>query len=213
MWGGMHPILRGGIQSGVIHFFADVFAQGLETDGGGISQNQLDIYRSLRFGVVGLTLHGPYFGLGFARIDAYFGQTKGLAMTMKKVVATQLILNPPYLVLLFGWMGMLEGKTDLIANTQEKTIAAMIPNFMFWPVANFVNFSFVSPQWRVACKSLLDPACFGCIESASSLVLIVLVLILIADVASCGGMWNTYISLLNKSKDDEKENAKARAAQ
>ena len=28
-----------------------------------------------------------------------------------------------------------------------------------------------------------------------------------ADVASCGGIWNTYISLLNKSKDDEKQHA------
>jgi hypothetical protein len=31
-------------------------------------------------------------------------------------------------------------------------MAAMIPNFIFWPIANFVNFSVVSPQWRVACK-------------------------------------------------------------
>jgi hypothetical protein len=33
----------------------------------------------------------------------------------------------------------------------------------------------------------------------------------LVDVASCGGMWNTYISMLSKAKDAEK--AKADAAQ
>eukprot|EP01052_Picozoa_sp_SAG31_P048261 SAG31_NODE_10020_length_1194_cov_1.830137_3_plen_74_part_00 len=42
---------------------------------------------------------------------------------------------------------------------------------MFWPVANFVNFRFLGPQHRVA------------------------------YVASCGVMWNTFISLLNSNLD------------
>ena len=167
-----------------------------------MSQERFDFARTLRFAVVGLTCHGPYFGLGFARIDAYFGQTKGLGMVLKKVAATQVFLNPPYLVLLFGWMGMLEGRRwdngELIENTKEKTMAAMLPNFAFWPVANFINFSYVSPAWRVACEWL-------------QILLIHLshALPAVSDVASCGGMWNTYISLLNKSQDQEKAAAAA----
>jgi hypothetical protein len=133
-----HPLVRGATQSGVIHFFADVFAQGLETNGEAFSQNRVsnsddersdrgwDYSRTMKFALVGLTLHGPYFGLGFARVDAYFGPVKGLAQTMKKTIATQLILNPPYLVLLFAWMGVLEGRKwpdELIANTVSDTRA------------------------------------------------------------------------------------------
>ena len=46
---------------------------------------------------------------------------------------------------------------------------------LFWPVANFLNFRFLGPQHRVA------------------------------YVAACGAMWNTYISWMNKRKDEQKK--------
>ena len=51
--------------------------------------------------------------------------------------------------------------------------AAFWAGNLFWPVANFVNFRFLGPQHRVA------------------------------YVASCGVMWNTFISLLNSHLDNE----------
>jgi hypothetical protein len=88
-------------------------------------------------------------------------------------LCAQLLLNPPYLVLLFGWLSVLEGREmgwgdgEVGDNTMTKATAALGPNFAFWPVANTVNFLFVGPRHRVA------------------------------YVAMCGGAWNTYISVLN----------------
>jgi hypothetical protein len=65
---------------------------------------------------VGLTLHGPYFQRGFAWVDRRFGASLTAAgkpswpVIGKKVVTTQFVLNAPFMVGLFGWMGVLEGR-------------------------------------------------------------------------------------------------------
>jgi hypothetical protein len=87
-----------------------------------------------------------------------------LALTFsRRLLQTQFILNPPYLVFLFAWMGVLEGQVspaEIAENVQVKTTAAMLPNFAFWPIANFINFSFVPAAWRVPCKSAAPPSLF-----------------------------------------------------
>jgi hypothetical protein len=72
------------------------------------------------------------------------------------------------MVLLFGWMGMLEGRREGVEiwdNVVQKWPAAFWAGNLFWPCANFLNFRFLGPQHRVA------------------------------YVASCGAIWNTYISV------------------
>jgi protein Mpv17 len=93
-----------------------------------------------------------------------------------QVLTTQLVLNPPYMVILFAWMGWLEGRRNLaaiVANVRAKWPAAFWMGNAFWPVANTLNFRFVGPDYRVA------------------------------YVAACGAVWNTYISWMNKRKDSE----------
>ena len=82
------------------------------------------------------------------------------------------------LVLLFSWLGTLEGKDfpDGVAqNVSDKIVPAFWAGNVFWPIANFLNFRYLSPQHRVA------------------------------YVASCGAVWNTFISMLNKHKNDADE--------
>jgi hypothetical protein len=83
----MNPLLRGSLLSSAIHTVADGLAQGVETGGEAYTRESYDVARSLRFGLVGLTLHGPWFGLGFPRVDAYFGASKSLANRVKKTLA------------------------------------------------------------------------------------------------------------------------------
>lgn len=182
-------LLRAGLTSGAIMSIADCLAQALETKGfqtarPGESSSDYDWGRTARFAVVGFTLHGPYFQRGFSKVDAVFGPSLNAAgnpvwsVLGKKVVATQIVLNAPFMVLLFGWMGALEGRSwpdGIIDNIQTKWPMAFWAGNMFWPVANLINFRFLGPQHRVA------------------------------YVATCGAVWNTFISWMNKEKDLQKQ--------
>eukprot|EP00747_Dinoflagellata_sp_TGD_P221893 gnl/TRDRNA2_/TRDRNA2_93668_c0_seq1.p1 gnl/TRDRNA2_/TRDRNA2_93668_c0~~gnl/TRDRNA2_/TRDRNA2_93668_c0_seq1.p1 ORF type:complete len:193 (-),score=14.28 gnl/TRDRNA2_/TRDRNA2_93668_c0_seq1:378-956(-) len=179
-------MLKGGVTSASIMTVADIIAQGIERRVlGSTPENprDYDAYRTARFAVVGLTWHGPYFQRGFAWVDSRFGPSlldgKPLWEVIgKKVITTQFVLNAPFMVGLFAWMGVLEGKRqpqEIWENVTTKWPAAFWAGNIFWPCANFVNFRFLGPQHRVA------------------------------YVASCGAMWNTYISLLNKYKDEQQQ--------
>jgi hypothetical protein len=49
----------------------------------------LDFERTLRFALVGLTLHGPYFWHGFRWLDARFGPSKSLQIALAKTALGQ----------------------------------------------------------------------------------------------------------------------------
>lgn len=49
----------------------------------------LDFQRTLRFALVGLTLHGPYFLHGFRWLDATFGPSKSLQIAVAKTALGQ----------------------------------------------------------------------------------------------------------------------------
>eukprot|EP00656_Telonema_subtile_P056803 TRINITY_DN9175_c0_g1_i1.p1 TRINITY_DN9175_c0_g1~~TRINITY_DN9175_c0_g1_i1.p1 ORF type:complete len:221 (-),score=39.89 TRINITY_DN9175_c0_g1_i1:111-773(-) len=171
-------MLRAGATSGAVMSIADTVAQALETSF--FQHSPLDWQRTVRFGIVGVTLHGPYFQRGFAKVDSMFGASLNKAgqplwgVVSKKVLVTQLALNPPFMVLLFGWMGLLEGRAwpgEVLDNIQAKWPSAFWAGNVFWPCANLVNFVFLRPQHRVA------------------------------YVAGCGAMWNTYVSWLNNKQE------------
>ena len=62
-----------------------------------------DLIRTVRFAVVGLTCHGPFFFAGFGWVDRLFGSPLGAGGSVmwkvlaKKVLTTPLILNLPYM--------------------------------------------------------------------------------------------------------------------
>jgi len=145
-------LLKAGVTSGTIMTVADVLAQGLETNGfraarEGEAAADCDWGRTARFALVGLTLHGPYFQAGFAKVDAFFGPTLSKAGRVRwavlamKVGATQFVLNAPFMALLFGWMGVLEGRrspADVWQNIRDKWPAAFWAGNLFWPCAKCV---------------------------------------------------------------------------
>ena len=59
-----------------------------------------DPWRTARFSLIGLTLHGPYFYTGFRTLDTYFGPSKSIATALKKTFAGQVdALVPIFLIL------------------------------------------------------------------------------------------------------------------
>lgn len=138
-------VVRAGLQSGLIMCAADAFTQTA------IEQHntELDVARSGRWAIAGLTLHGPYFFTGFQRIDGYFGAATSLPTVLRKTAVAQFILFPPYLVALFSYMGWMEGASNIAEKVKHRVPEAFVGGCVFWPVANGVNFAVVPASLRV----------------------------------------------------------------
>ena len=85
----MQQTVRAGVTSGFIHIVADTLAQTVESKGDLAAH--YDPKRTLTFGVVGATLHGPYFQRAFAVLDKRFAADA----VLKKTAVTQFLINPP----------------------------------------------------------------------------------------------------------------------
>ena len=127
-----------------------------------------DPSRTGRWAIVGLTLHGPYFFQAFRMLDRHFGSATSISVVAKKTISNQIAVFPPYLVALFAYMGALEPDChDVPAKVKEYAPRAFVAGCTFWPIANAVNFAFVSSGGRAA------------------------------YVASAGALWNGYLSFIN----------------
>ena len=122
-----------------------------------------DVVRTLRWFCMGLVLHGPYFFVGFSAIDRAFAR-KSWA---KKTAAAQFFLFPPYLVVLFGTLGVLEQHPDIPAKIRSRVPEAFLTGCIFWPFANSINFKLVPNSLRVPYLAL------------------------------SAGIWNSYLSYTN----------------
>ena len=102
-----------------------------------------DVYRTLRWTVAGLALHGPYFFVGFSYVDKAIGPATSLMAVAKKTALAQFCLFPPYLVALFGFMGTLEQHPNVAEKIRTKVPEAFVSGCLYWPVANGLNFALV----------------------------------------------------------------------
>jgi hypothetical protein len=140
-------MLRAGLQSGTIMFVADALTQTIVE--GKSSAESNDITRSLRWGICGLVLHGPYFYSGFSVLDKQFGPATTWKVVAMKTAAAQFVLFPPYLCLLFSFMGILEGHPNVIEKIKRQVPEAFFGGCIYWPIANGINFSLVHGSMRV----------------------------------------------------------------
>jgi protein Mpv17 len=120
--------------------------------------------------MAGFLLHGPYFYLGFSKIDKKLGPATSWLVVLKKTTAAQCILFPPYLCFLFGLMGTLEGLTypQIIEKMKQRVPETFVGGCVYWPVANSINFSLVPATLRVP------------------------------YLAASAGVWNSYLSWVNQ---------------
>ena len=132
-----------------------------------VDVSNYDPYRTLRWAAAGMVLHGPYFYLGFSRLDQYFGPSTSIWTVVKKTATAQFALFPPYLVGIFSFMGVLEGCEDVPRKVGEKVPETFLSGCVFWPISNSVNFALVPPTFRVP------------------------------YLAASAGVWNSYLSWTN----------------
>lgn len=140
----LYPLFRSSAIASITLGGGDFLSQQIE---GGHSSREWDWQRTLRFAIVGATLQGPYFYLGFRQVDKIFGPQQTLVTAMKKTLTSQVTLFPVYLGLLFPYLTYLEGKStdQMIQKTKDVWWKTFVNGAIFWPIANVINFSMFPP--------------------------------------------------------------------
>jgi len=189
-----HPNTTLAIIGGCLNAFGDVVAQ--------VSQNtwrkeheeyrRYDFARSLRFFCYGFTI-SPLMGRWNRFLESRFPlrtmhikrgrlsskiSLKGLT---KRVACDQLIMAPIGLAIFLGSMGIMEARSPWQIRDKFKDLyqTALIANWKVWPAAQFINFRYTPPAYRVPFSQV------------------------------CGVFWTLYLSILNSEEDRKQDKESA----
>jgi len=154
-----NPLLVKSITAGVILGAADLSGQAIQQatattiDNDADTVNSVDIARFLRFAFFGFILQAPWNHFYYQILDGALPPTEDpfTSTTFIKVMIDQFVQAPIFTVLIFGFLGVLEGKSlDNIKDQLDKDYKdTMIANWKLWVPATAVNIAFCPPILRV----------------------------------------------------------------
>ena len=159
------PLLVKSVTAGIILGAADLSGQALQsaiaanadesgeidttTSGGG----GVDVARFLRFAFFGFILQAPWNHYYYLALDGALPPTEDpfTATTGIKVVIDQFIQAPIFTVIIFSFLGFLEGKNgdEIKQQLDDDYVDTMLANWKLWVPATFVNIAFCPPILRV----------------------------------------------------------------
>eukprot|EP00527_Entomoneis_sp_CCMP2396_P008239 CAMPEP_0198142578 /NCGR_PEP_ID=MMETSP1443-20131203/5335_1 /TAXON_ID=186043 /ORGANISM="Entomoneis sp., Strain CCMP2396" /LENGTH=220 /DNA_ID=CAMNT_0043805625 /DNA_START=105 /DNA_END=764 /DNA_ORIENTATION=+ len=149
------PLIVKSVTASVILGAADLAGQALESSRqeGESDENGIDIARCARFAIFGLTLQAPWNHFYYSLLDGAIPPTEEpfTSTNLVKVMIDQFVQAPIFTVLIFAFLGILEGKQletiqKQLENDYKET---MIANWKLWIPATVVNIGFVPPLLRV----------------------------------------------------------------
>jgi len=160
-----NPLLVKSITAGVILGAADLSGQALqqaiatnnddnmELSTNNNNSNSVDIARFLRFAFFGFILQAPWNHFYYQILDGALPPTEDpfTSTTAIKVVIDQFIQAPIFTVIIFGFLGVLEGKSldSIKEQLDEDYVDTMLANWKLWVPATAVNIAFCPPILRV----------------------------------------------------------------
>uniref|UniRef100_A0A7R9W596 Peroxisomal membrane protein MPV17 n=1 Tax=Pseudictyota dubia TaxID=2749911 RepID=A0A7R9W596_9STRA len=148
-----NPLVTKSITAGVILGSADFAGQAIERATKEDSEGSVDLARAARFAVFGLVLQAPWNHFYYLLLDGVLPPTvePWTTTTGVKVVIDQFVQAPIFTVLIFIFLGLLEGKTTDAIKSQldEDYKDTMLANWKLWVPATVVNIAFCPPILRV----------------------------------------------------------------
>ncbi|XP_030381342.1 mpv17-like protein 2 [Scaptodrosophila lebanonensis] len=81
-----------------------------------------------------------------------------MRVVAKKIILDQLICSPVYITAFFVTLGILEQKdrAEVVKEIKEKAWKLYAAEWTVWPVAQFVNFYWISPQYRIFYDNIIS---------------------------------------------------------
>lgn len=148
------PLLVKSITAGVILGAADLSGQAIqqatsESD----EEASVDFGRFARFAFFGFILQAPWNHFYYQVLDGALPPTEDplSATTGIKVVIDQFVQAPIFTVIIFAFLGFLEGKTteQIKQQLDDDYTDTMLANWKLWVPATAVNIAFCPPILRV----------------------------------------------------------------
>lgn len=151
------PVMTKALTSALIAGFGDLISQF-------INSNPKSHYRwrtTFAFTTFGLIFNGPLTHHFYVLLDHILprGATQtGKYSAIKRVLFDRLVLAPPYLLLCFYMLSILEGKSSAEAcqKIRESYWTLLKMNWKIWTVFQYVNINYVQPEYRVLFTNVLS---------------------------------------------------------
>eukprot|EP00644_Phytophthora_capsici_P007224 jgi/Phyca11/112726/e_gw1.22.444.1 len=173
-WLRRSPVITKCVTSAVLFGVGDRIAQRLENtpkdedDGALLSKGTA---RTMRMMVWGGVLFAPIVHTWVNFVERTVG-SHGKVVVLKKVLLDAFVFAPSINTLFFTSTQMMQGKSlgqgvDFAADRMPLTLQA---NYMIWPLANIVNYSYVPLQYRILfinCVNLVWTTVLSTISSRS----------------------------------------------
>jgi protein Mpv17 len=141
------PLLTKALTSLVGFTAGDILAQNFVSND---EKKPYDYFRTLRFASFGFFLHGTTGHYFYGFLDSKLPGTRAMTV-VAKVLIDQLVWNPIFGSLFFGYLNASEGKS--FKEYQQKIYAdlptAVMGSWTVWVPAHTVNFAFVPPAQRL----------------------------------------------------------------
>ena len=154
-----NPLVVKSVTAGVILGAADLTGQAIQANidakDGSMDGNSsgVDLARAARFAFFGLVLQAPWNHFYYIMLDGALPPTPEpfTPTTGIKVFIDQFIQAPIFTVLIFAFLGTLEGKSldDVKQQLDEDYKDTMLANWKLWVPATAVNIAFCPPMLRV----------------------------------------------------------------
>lgn len=151
------PLLVKSVTASGILGAADLAGQALESrqkaDSEIFDESAVDWARTARFAFFGLVLQAPWNHFYYSFLDGALPPTEEpwTITTGIKVVIDQFVQAPVFTILIFAFLGTLEGKGLEAVKMQldEDYADTMVANWKLWVPATVINIAFVPPLLRV----------------------------------------------------------------
>jgi len=146
------PLLVKSVTASVVLGAADLVGQALEDAKSG-DKTDLDVARTVRFAFFGLVLQAPWNHFYYQILDGALPPTPEpwTSTTAIKTVIDQFVQAPIFTILIFAFLGFLEGKSVGAIQQQldDDYKDTMVANWKLWVPATVINIAFVPPILRV----------------------------------------------------------------
>jgi len=150
------PLITKSVTACCILGAADLTGQAFERRNQNVeddTSSSIDVTRFIRFAIFGLILQAPWNHFYYLLLDGALPPTVDplTTTTFVKVVIDQFLQAPIFTILIFYFLGILEGKSLTSIEDQLKSNYkdTMVANWKLWVPATFVNIAFVPPPLRV----------------------------------------------------------------
>ncbi|KAI0562220.1 hypothetical protein FGB62_64g150 [Gracilaria domingensis] len=141
-----NPVLTKAITTSLIAFLGDVLAQKFSQMAN--KEFLWDMRRTLAITVWGFCFMGPTLHYWFSTLDKLYTNKYSV---ISKLITDQLLFAPFFNSAFMMGVGTLEGHSlkEVSDTVKTKLWSAMKANWMLWPAAQFINFSFVPKHLQV----------------------------------------------------------------